>query len=255
MGLGLVNEAFEQTIKESKIMKVLQIKAIDKLTNKFRNLSPSTAYVPEWYRKSNSVMNGRGNFLIFKNPKSTTSTYKKCTPFLEAMIDGYMVHLISDVEVTTTEEGYPYLLTRSEKQAVLAFHPEPQWSGLHVPHGYHQAVFKFENNFMYTTPSGYSTLFTHPLNRFDLPFQTIAGFVDTDKFDLPVNFPFFLKEGFQGIIEAGTPIAQLHMIKRENWEREYLEPKEEDVTYAAEKLLTRIKRTYKYQHWTKKEYK
>lgn len=236
-------------------MKTLKIQAVSKLADKFRNLSPSADFVPEWYRKSSGTMKDRNSSLAFENPKVTTSTYKKCTPFLEAMINGYTVHLTSDVEVTTNKEGYPYLLSRSGKLSVLAIHPEPQWKGLSIPHGYHQAVFKFENNFIFNTPDGYSALFTHPLNRFDLPFQVISGFVDTDKFNLPVNFPFFLQEGFQGIIEAGTPIAQIHLIKRDVWNREYVDANSDDTDYAIEKLLTRIKRTYKHYYWTRKEYK
>jgi hypothetical protein len=31
------------------------------------------------------------------------------------------------------------------------------------------------------------------------------------------NLPFFLKEGFEGIIPKGTPIAQIIPFKRESW--------------------------------------
>ena len=31
------------------------------------------------------------------------------------------------------------------------------------------------------------------------------------------NVPFFIKSGFEGVIPAGTPIAQLIPIKREKW--------------------------------------
>jgi hypothetical protein len=235
-------------------MKKIRISPAHKLAEKFRNLLPAKDFVPEWYRTSSPTMEGRTSRLQFELPIATTSTYKKCTPFLEAMIDGYMIKLTSDVEVTRTEEGNPFLLTRSRGQAILAYHPENQWKGLHVPKGYHREVFKFENNFVINTPKTYSILFTHPLNRFDLPFFTISGFVDTDKFELPVNFPFFLQEGFQGIIEEGTPIAQIHLIKREDWGREFLPFNQEDRDYANEKILTKIKRTYKTQFWVKKSY-
>jgi hypothetical protein len=58
---------------------------------------------------------------------------------------------------------------------------------------------------------------THPLNRFDLPFTTTSGIVDSDKFFAPGNVPFFIKEGFSGIIPEGTPFLQLIPIKRATW--------------------------------------
>jgi antitoxin (DNA-binding transcriptional repressor) of toxin-antitoxin stability system len=33
----------------------------------------------------------------------------------------------------------------------------------------------------------------------------------------PGNFPFYIRKGFSGVIEAGTPIAQIIPIKREPW--------------------------------------
>lgn len=234
---------------------ILNISPLSALASKFPNLKPATEFVPEWYRKSDSLMPNEKTALLPNNPIHTTSTYKKCTPLLDAMVNGYMVYLTSDIEVARTEDGFPMLLCRSVEQQILSFHPEIQWKGFQVPHGYYPAVYKFENNFIFNAPRGYSALFTHPLNRNDLPFRTIEGLVDIDKYDLPVNFPFFLKEGFLGILEAGTPIAQVHLIKREKWARQHLEFNEVGIKYAIEKFRTKIKRSYKVQYWTKKEYK
>ena len=67
------------------------------------------------------------------------------------------------------------------------------------------------------TPKGFSLLFTHPLNRMELPFVTMSGIVDTDEYECPVNLPFLIREGFMGVIPKGTPIAQVIPIKREKW--------------------------------------
>ena len=59
---------------------------------------------------------------------------------------------------------------------------------------------------------------THPFNRFDLPFTTTSGLIDSDGWVTAGNIPFFLREGFEGIIEKNTPVAQLFPYKRESWE-------------------------------------
>ena len=49
------------------------------------------------------------------------------------------------------------------------------------------------------------------------PLLTLSGVVDTDDFPLSVQFPFFIKKGFSGLIPAGTPIIQAIPFKRDNW--------------------------------------
>ena len=76
---------------------------------------------------------------------------------------------------------------------------------------------------MIEAPPGYSVLFTHPFNRPDLPFTTLTGLVDCDKFhDSPVNFPARWHDaGFNGVLPKGTPVAQCLPVKRESWSGRY----------------------------------
>jgi hypothetical protein len=61
-------------------------------------------------------------------------------------------------------------------------------------------------------------LATHPLNRHDLPFITLTGIIDGGVvMQSRGNFPFYIKEGFEGIIPKGTPIIQLIPFRQENW--------------------------------------
>ena len=51
-------------------------------------------------------------------------------------------------------------------------------------------LIKFHNLWTIEAPAGYSLLFTHPANRFDLPFTTLTGLVDCDRYhDIPDPFP------------------------------------------------------------------
>ena len=78
-------------------------------------------------------------------------------------------------------------------------------------------LIKFHNLWSIEAPEGYSLLFTHPLNRFDLPFTTLSGMVDCDRFrDSWIYFPAHWHDmNFSGVLPMGTPVAQCLPVKRE----------------------------------------
>jgi hypothetical protein len=122
-----------------------------------------------------------------------------------------------------------------------------------LPEGYDRDALKWSVPWSIKTPPGYSLLFTHPLNRFDLPFYTMSGIVDTDTYEIPVNLPFVIKEGFMGKIEKGTPLAQVIPIKRENW-KSSVEEYNSKNNFLLDKLRTVIDGSYRLQWWHKKNY-
>jgi hypothetical protein len=62
-------------------------------------------------------------------------------------------------------------------------------------------------------------LVTHPVNRYDLPFTTLTGLVDTDLYkDDFINFPAqWRNPKFRGVLPRGTPVAQCLPVKRDLW--------------------------------------
>jgi len=62
-------------------------------------------------------------------------------------------------------------------------------------------------------------LFTHPFNRFDLPFTTLTGLVDCDRYhDNWIHFPAHWHDiDFSGVLPKGTPVAQCVPVRRDNW--------------------------------------
>ena len=84
-------------------------------------------------------------------------------------------------------------------------------------------IIKFNNFWTIEAPPGYSILFTHPVNRGDLPFTTFTGLVDCDTFhDSPVNFPAHWHDtAFNGVLPKGTPVAQCLPVKRESWTSQF----------------------------------
>ena len=125
---------------------------------------------------------------------------------------------------------------------------------LPVPDNCHPIHYGWRMNWFYETPPGYSVLITHPMNRFDLPFYTMSGIVESDIWGLPVFTAFFLKRNFIGVIPKGTPIFQIIPIKRDSWESEFVETVEAlDIhELRAENRRSRLYGYYKQTAWRKK---
>jgi hypothetical protein len=192
-----------------------------------------------------------GKKLVIQN-RETNATVKSCVPFLEALTSGYVINLTADILVTQ-ENGTPRLDWTAKEDLVLT-HAKEQLKNFPIPDGYSEFPFKWLNFYGLQTPKNYSMLFTHPLNQNDLPFLTLSGVVDTDGYTNPTNFPFLIKNNFEGIIPKGTPIVQFLPIKREKWKiniKEYNEKRNEE---GAIKLQSKVFRSYKTQWWNRKVY-
>ncbi len=128
-----------------------------------------------------------------------------------------------------------------------------------IPHysGFDPLFFAWKSHWGVKTPKGYSAIFTHPINRFDLPFITTTGIMDTDKWGIWGNQPFSLKSGWEGVIPAGTPIIQIIPFKRENWKSEI--DKTGLLTKWANientKRQSKFRGYYKNNFWQKKSFK
>jgi hypothetical protein len=147
-------------------------------------------------------------------------TIKRCPPFIDAMVYGFLMPLVADLKVENGEFSWE---TEAPAQSIdnfscspIDFHDSAQVEGTPF-HEDDRYIIKFNNFWTIKTPPGYSLLFTHPLNRIDLPFTTISGMVDTDTFpDNLINFPARWHDAnFNGVLPKGTPVAQCIPIKRE----------------------------------------
>ena len=222
----------------------------------------SSLLVPEWYKKTSPYsVNGVGHQDIIKAFKSSRDVYGKdvhttmklCQPFVDTLTSGYMIRLPISVMVLKNTDGSSTFRWETSNNPVDA--QESQSLGhFKAPDGYNEISFRWINMWKIQTPSGYSSLFTHPFNRFDLPFITLSAIVDTDTHPNSVILPFFVKNDFEGIIEEGTPIAQVFPFKRDGWESEIL-PSDNSSLFAKDVVKTTFVRTYKKKFWSKKIYK
>lgn len=215
-------------------------------------IKPSKFLIPNWYRNIPKSIDGNNNIPITSD-SNPNRTVKSCIPFLDAMSFGYMITLPYDIFITK-DKKYQYMINWQTDYEVVSLHQPMQFDMEKVPDEFEKILFKWNNPWITKTPNGWSTLFIHPLNRIDLPFLTLSGIVDTDIFDIAsVNFPFFLKKNFEGIIKNGTPIAQAIPIKRDSWEIEHLE-----YSGIENKTLNYLRKfisdSYKKQFWIKKDF-
>ena len=216
---------------------------------------PASTIIPDWYKKQKNFSNGENNLLkSMKTPG--LGTFKMCTPLVDTMTSGYLITLPADIfvkNVSDTEVYIPYISWKVEWPILDAIDEETH-TNYPVPVGFNKKVFRWYFDFKIETPAGYSCWIMHPSHRWDLPFLTINGFVDTDKHPNSLLLPFFIAEGFEGIIKEGTPIAQIIPVKRENWKSEKKDLTIDDSFMLKNATKINYIRTYKEKYWSRKKY-
>lgn len=206
--------------------------------------------IPKWYKDipvtTDATMtfgnNGRVNNLNVKN----------CMPFFDAISMGYHIVLTSDVNITFEDGHFDYRFPVMDVMGHRDKKPNVEVSDDFMP-------IEFIWKMLWTpkTPKGYSCLITHPMNRYDLPFQTLSGVIDSDIFYHSANgsLPFYIKKGFSGVIKKGTPIAQVIPFKRDNWKKSVVEYDTHNVNKRNYEALSVFKDFYKKFAYVKKIFK
>ncbi len=178
---------------------------------------PASHFIPDWYKDLNSYI---GEKKVPNGTALTPGTIKRCMPVFDAISAGYIIVSPADIYVSQKEdeEGKISAYYEWANYGLIEFHPVEQ-APSHPDRNEHIAYPKWLNPWAITTPPGYSVLFVQPLHRKSV-FTIMPGIVDTDTYNAAVNFPFVLNEPnkFEGLIPAGTPIAQVIPFKREFWE-------------------------------------
>lgn len=222
--------------------------------------TPASLTIPSWYSSAGPLMgNDKAHGIMGNHPTpAPNTTYKHCSPFLDAFITGYIWSAPVDFEIKRTSVLGDYIIRWRTDGDFVSEHEPDQHPNLPSPHGSgDNGVLKWEFPYKIETPKGYSTLFTHPLNRSDLPFKTFSGVVDTDAYPIAVRFPFQIMdfEGDRIIIEKGTPLCQIIPIKRDSWKMEMGEFDEVEKKKSYFEFTSKIVKSYKSQYWTRKSYK
>ena len=213
------------------------------------NLGPepelSIKSLPEWYKK---------------HPRYDTegkSLWRNCVPLFDAMTFGYVLLTPEDITFkkgpdrvhAEIDPESPFLSFISERESMDAFK---------APLGYDNNHYAWLPRWGFELNPGYSAIYTTPFNRFDLPFINTTGIIDNDKMSTPGNMPFFLRDGWTGVIPKGTPFVQVIPFKREEWSLIVAEPNPFD-SRRQRKLGDRFRSVkadyYRDKLWTRKRFK
>ncbi|HEX5263491.1 MAG TPA: hypothetical protein VFW13_08190 [Phenylobacterium sp.] len=200
---------------------------------------PAAQGLPDWFKS----MPAQAFCTSFAGDQDTL---KRCPPVIDAMTSGFLVPLICDVRIEngefTWDNDLPPRATIDFPRSPLGIHDPGQVAGTPLFDA-DRFLVKFNNLWTIETPPGYSLFFTHPVNRFDLPFTTLTGMVDCDLYrDAWINFPAHWHDtSFSGVLPRGTPIAQCIPVKREGWSVRVASFTEAD-TQRTHDLLRTIRR-------------
>lgn len=232
---------------------------------------PTQEVIPEWYKNADrfaKMPNGE----YYKAPKEvcpfpkegTTDdygkipTWKACPAILDAFMTGYIFKTPCDLTFFKNSKG-----TIDVKIDDVKFKDfcsaRPTMPQFEHPKGFYKDHFAWMPDWGIELPEGYSALFMTPMNRFDLPFINTTGIVDSDKVHLLGSFPFFIADGWEGTLPAGTPYLQVLPFKRENWKHEIDILNQSDM---YDKIVSNASfyrqpdgGVYKSKVWTRREYK
>lgn len=234
-------------------LKNLKIKFISPLKGYIEEPKPSLLNIPKEYKKLATYV-------------EMGSTVKKCIPFLDAITSGYIIPFPVDIlyEYDTEKQMCHFKVNEGIPPEFSSFIGVSE-------HGLNQvspelrsnkrtvdAIFKFMNPWIIKTPPGYSCLFFTPLNHV-LPFELVSGVVDTDSYEININFPFYWTTNHleRIIMKAGTPMVMIVPFKRESWKMTCQVTDVPDTKYTLKKLkyFSSYFDSYKKKTWHKKSYK
>lgn len=227
---------------------------------------PIKLNIPNWYKKLK-------HSFVDKNIKG-------CIPFLETLTTGYLLKTDQDFFINhnfVNEDGKRSTYNCPSLSLGMGSHlnnlnvnlnlheninhtPEQLRGSDILKNNNNLHVHKFMNPWIIKTPPGYSCLFLPPMNNPHEVFEIIPGIVDTDTYEIPVNFPFLIKaekkKNIQTIIKKGTPYVQIIPFKKESWKMniEYFSNEDMAVKNSRFNILS-ILDTYKNNFWKKTKWK
>ena len=219
---------------------------------------PARHYMPDWYKKLEMYhLHHMGEH----DSLSQRPTIKRCPPVLDALVTGWILPLVCQVEFTIKDKGstVSWVLNKGESNKpgdfAIQYHDIRQVQG----HPMNPRLpIKFINHWHIKTPPGWSCLFVPPLNREEKNIELISGIVDTDNFHEYINFPgFIIPNDIEYLkLEQGYPLIQVIPFKR-GFEKtaKISSLSENDIACMEKKRRTRGTRNasyYRDENWNRK---
>tara|TARA_R110000772_G_scaffold69857_2_gene154023 strand:- start:1335 stop:2063 length:729 start_codon:yes stop_codon:yes gene_type:complete len=219
---------------------------------------PCKLNIPEWYKKLEH--------------SADSKTIKGCMPFLDTLTSGYLLKIPTDIFLrhnilennergTIMSSGMHDSNININKKDISEIHPVGQ-VGKKCPFVNKNKSLPFHkilNPWLIKTPPGYSCLFLPPINNTDDRFSIIPGIVDTDTFDMYINFPIIVNGDKYPILETllkkGTPYVQVIPFKRDSWKLKIGEVDLKKMNNKRYFYNLDLIHNYKNKFWNKKSWK
>lgn len=225
---------------------IIQFRCLKEDWNVIPKPFPARKLLPEWYKTLQPKT----------EPGLEKSTIKRCAPFLDAMVVGWIIPLATEIHIKSNKDCSQVDWKCNFNKPIIETHSAVQLNGDKHP-AYPKPPIKFINHWSIKVPKGWSILFTNPLNRADERFTCVTGLVDCDNYEEFINFPaFWTKPNFNGILPVGTPLVQAIPIRRDSFNlEEDLHPFSDEEWNVIEH--TRAKRSveeslYRNKLWVRK---
>lgn len=212
---------------------------------------PASQAIPEWYANL-APYQDRAKAGRFGN-----QTAKKCAPMMDVFFTGYILFTVVDIRVSRDEAGFFCYEWPSVNEVPMDFQQTWQLGEHKRITSDYATIPKMPNPWGIVTPKGYSCLVIPPVNRDDAVFEIFSGVIDTDRFHSNGNLPFRLLEGgFEGVIPAGTPMAQVIPFRRNSYR---MAIGDESDRAAQNKQRFHLRSVfvngYRKKFWQRKEYR
>lgn len=168
---------------------------------------PAKSVLPDWFRKLPPVDRER------VSATDNGLTVKRCMPFLDAMMTGWIIPAAATVRLEVSDGGKTVNAGWEFDKVMVSNHHAYQVAGNPMEP---RPPCKMHNYWTIETPPGWSCLFVPPLNRLHSVFEVLSGVVDTDTYQSLIHFPF-IATAPDGIytVEKGTPVVQVIPFKRD----------------------------------------
>ena len=213
---------------------------------------PARTMVPEWYKDMSTHKTKHPDF--DKNFGNQNTTFKACMPFFDSWTFGYIAVTPCDLVVEVGFDETDIKIHANKIFDLIGYRGAPYKHSMPIPDDYYQLEFTWQTHWEAHTPEGYSSFYTHPINRPELPFYTISGVMDTDKWYATGNHPFFLKKGFEGIIPMGTPMMSIIPFKRDTWKSDKRSMRPMEYNVLNSKVRRHASSGYKKEMWQRKDF-
>ncbi|CAB4174861.1 hypothetical protein UFOVP1131_72 [uncultured Caudovirales phage] len=220
----------------------------------FSHPKPAKEYIPQWYKDIPKIAHDHPTMNLMTGEYN--HTVKACVPLIDAFSSGFIQELNADLLVSKNHTGESIINWPRQNfwEPVRPPRNPMAMNGFKHPQGFKPNPFLWVQPFEFGVPKGWSVLITHPLNRFDLPFQTMSAVVDSDDFPMRSEITFYLREDFVGTIPMGTPIFQVIPFQRADWHASLLPYSESHRLKYVNLTRNIFSGAYRARFWKKKNY-